>query len=291
MLSATDPRIEDLPADWPLRACSRFARVKPHLWHLQEMGEGPCLLFLHGAGGSTHSWRDVLPEIEGYRCVAVDLPGHGFTRLGSRQRSSLDCIAADLGHLVAAEGWPVAGIVGHSAGGAIALRLSATLPGTPPVLAINPALQPFQGLAGVVFPLAARAIATLPFAVDVVRKTLVAPDRAAQLLAGTGSKIDARGVALYARLLRNRAHVEGALLMMAQWSLDGLLADMPGLTTRTLFLTGSNDRTVPPVTAVEAAERMAHARVESLEGLGHLAHEEAPERIAARIARFFGTGA
>ncbi|SIS50913.1 magnesium chelatase accessory protein [Roseivivax lentus] len=263
---------------------------RPHHWHVQTLGDGPVLLFLHGAGGSTHSWRDVLPRVPGFTCIAVDLPGHGYTRLGSRQRSSLECMAQDIRALAEQEGWQIVGIVGHSAGGAIALRLSQMLPDHPPVLAINPALQPFEGLAGVVFPVAARAIASLPFAVDLIHKTLVAPSRTRQLLAGTGSKIDETGAALYARLMSRRAHIEGALLMMAQWTLTGLTADLPKLDTRALFLAARQDKTVPPETASTAARRMAHAEVEWLDGLGHLAHEEEPDRIAARIARFFASG-
>ena len=276
----------ELPADWPLRHASRFVRSRPHAWHVQDVGDGPTLLFLHGAGGSTHTWRDVLPALKTHRGIAIDLPGHGFTRLGARQRSSLECMAEDIAQLAAKEGWDIRGIVGHSAGGAVALRLSTKLPGTPPVVAINPALQPFDGVAGLLFPMAARTIATMPFAVDIIRRTLVAPERARQLLAGTGSKIDAKGVALYARLLRERSHVEGALLMMAQWSLDGLLADLPKLETRALLLTGANDRTVPPIGAVQAAARMRDAQVESLDDLGHLANEEAPEDVARRIEAF-----
>ncbi len=275
------------PEDWPLSAQSRMIRSRPHDWHVQIMGSGPALLFLHGAGGTTHSWRDVMPSCSGFTCIAIDLPGHGYTRLGSRQRSSLEAMAQDIAALCAQEAWQIAGIVGHSAGGAIALRLSQRMADHPPVLAINPALQPFEGLAGVVFPAAARAIATLPFAVDLIHKTLVSPSRARQLLDGTGSKIDPEGVALYARLLGNRAHIEGALLMMAQWTLTGLIADLPKLKTRALFLVGSNDKTVPPASAEHAALRMADARIDRLDGLGHLAHEEAPDRIADRITDFF----
>ena len=77
--------------------------------------------------------------------------------------------------------------------------------------------------------------------------------------------------------------------MMAQWSLTGLMADLPRIETRALFLTGSNDQTVPPVTAVDAAHQMPNARVESLDGLGHLAHEEQPETLVARIESFFAS--
>ena len=63
-------------AGWPHAEHSRLIHVKPHRWHVQIMGQGPDLLFLHGAGGATHSWRDVLPLLAPhYRCIAVDLPG------------------------------------------------------------------------------------------------------------------------------------------------------------------------------------------------------------------------
>ena len=277
---------EDLEG-WPHAEHSRQLRVAPHLWHVQEMGDGPLILLLHGAGGATHSWRDLMPRLsERLRVIALDLPGHGFTRLGARNRSSLEAITNDLARLITGEGWRPVAIVGHSAGGAIALRVSQTLPKTPKIVAINTALQPFGGLAGIVFPAIAKTIAALPFATDIARQTLVAPDRAGRLLAGTGSNIDAEGVALYARLLKDRDHVEGALQMMAQWSLDGLLKALPTLQAETFFLLGANDKAVPPRIGEAAARRMRRATTFTLPDLGHLAHEEAPEKVAALIRQF-----
>lgn len=274
-------------AGWPMADASRFVRARPYDWHVQSLGEGPDLLFLHGAGGATHSWRDVLPLLAtDHRCIAVDLPGHGFTRLGSRFRSSLPAMSADLLTLIRQEGWAPRAIVGHSAGSAVALRAAFGIEPRPRIVGINPALEPFRGLAGLIFPTAARMLALTPFALDAIRLTLVAPERAERLIAGTGSEIGSEGVRLYARLLRDRAHVEGALMMMAQWSLGGLLADLPRLDTPVLFLTGTRDSTVPPRVAEEAARRLPDARVEQLTGLGHLAHEEAPDLVAARIRTF-----
>jgi magnesium chelatase accessory protein len=275
--------VRDIPG-WPHSDQSRLHRVRPHEWHVQEMGQGPTLLLLHGAGGATHSWRHLMPLLaDRFHVVAVDLPGHGFTRLGSRHRSALDTMARDIASLCEDQGWTPACVIGHSAGGAVALRLAGFLPGHPRVVGLNPALQPFQGLAGALFPVAARLLAMTPYFVDIALRGMAAPNRVATLLAGTGSRVDADGIACYGRLFKDRAHVDGALLMMAQWKLDGLLADLPKMQASCLFLTGSNDRTVPPVSAVEAAARMPDAVVESFDGLGHLMHEEAPERVAARI--------
>jgi len=46
---------------------------------------------------------------------------------------------------------------------------------------------------------------------------------------------------------------------------------------------GARDRAVPPGEARRIATRVPTARVVALPGLGHLAHEEAPDRIADEI--------
>ncbi len=51
----------------------------------------------------------------------------------------------------------------------------------------------------------------------------------------------------------------------------------------TLLIAGEGDAAVPPSVSTEAAEAMPRARALHLPGLGHLAHEEAPEVVAAAI--------
>ena len=117
-------RAPDIPSDWPFRAVSRHIACKPHLWHVQEMGTGPTLLLLHGAGGATHSFRHLIPLLTSqYRVIALDLPGQGFTVLGPSARCGLDPMAQDIAALCAQEQWQPQAIIGHSAGAAIALRL------------------------------------------------------------------------------------------------------------------------------------------------------------------------
>lgn len=271
-------------AEWPLAGHSRFVRCRPHDWHLQEMGEGPDVVVVHGTGASTHSFRDLIPLLaKDHRVTAIDLPGNGFTRLGMRGRSGLGPVAEDLHSLILQLGLQPALIIGHSAGAAIGFRLCQRLQPQPLLIGINPALQPFQGLAGVMFPMAARMMAITPGMATILARSMSETRRILPLLSSTGSDLSASGMNLYARLFRDAAHVDGTLLMMSQWKLDGLLADLPVLDTRCLFLTGSQDRMVPPVTAVEAAARMKHAAVQSLDGYGHLVHEEVPELVAQTI--------
>ena len=128
------------------------------------MGEGPLLLLVHGAGGATQSWRHLLPLLAtSYRVVAMDLPGQGFTKSGAQQRMGLVTMAQDLSGLCLDQGWEPKAIIGHSAGGAIALEMARHMHPAPPVIGINAALGNFKGLAGLVFPLMAKALAMTPW--------------------------------------------------------------------------------------------------------------------------------
>ncbi|MCA3507878.1 MAG: alpha/beta fold hydrolase [Rhodobacter sp.] len=278
-----------VPPDWPMRAASRAVHVRPHLWHVQGLGQGPLLLLLHGAGASTHSWRALAPLLAPqFSLVMPDLPGQGFTRQGNRQRLGLDAMAEDLAALLADQGWVPQGIVGHSAGAALALRLTECLTAKPAgVVGINAALGNFKGVPGVVFPILARLLALNPLVPSVFARLAGGEAQVGRLLSSTGSQIDPEGRRLYGRLVSDPVHVDGTLAMMAQWQLDGLIARLPAIATPTLFLTGSNDRAVPPSCSRDAAARMPQARVKDFAGLGHLIHEEAAPRVAEAIMAFF----
>ncbi len=274
----------DLPT-WPLHAHSRRVSVRPHDWHLQEMGAGPLILLLHGAGGSTHSFRDLIPLLAtDYRVVALDLPGQGFTRMGTKLRCGLRPMAEDIAALIQAEGWAPAAIVGHSAGGALALRLAQLLATgdrpAPKILGLNAALAPFDGLAGWLFPVLAKTLVLNPLVPRLFSLTSGNPARVRQLIESTGSGISDAGLALYTRLIADRGHVDATLRMMAGWTLDPLLADLPDIAAPVVLIAADGDRAVPPVTSVRAAARLPDARVIHVAGLGHLAHEEDPARIA-----------
>lgn len=276
------------PPDWPHAECSRQVLSRPHRWHLQEMGQGDTLLLLHGAGGSTHSFRDLMPLLaEHYHVVALDLPGQGFTQLGARHRCGLPQTVEDIATLCTRQGWQPKGIIGHSAGGAVALSLAAKAlspRGQPPkVVGINAALDNFDGLAGALFPMLARLLAAVPFTARAFSSATATPERIKALIGSTGSDIGPAGLALYQRLIGDRNHVDATLLMMAQWSLADLTQQLPGIDAHTLFIVGDKDRTVPPRVSESAAAKMPHATVAHLADAGHLAQEEAPEAVATLI--------
>ncbi len=277
-----------LPPDWPNADASRFVRAGALDWHVQVMGEGPLLLLLHGTGAATHSWRDTMPLLaKHYRVIAPDLPGHGFTR-GSLGAPSLPSVAkAVAGLLDALDAVPQI-IVGHSAGAAVGLRMALDgLVQPERVVALSPALLPFPGIAQHLFPAMAKLLFVNPFAPHIFAQVARGEGTVGRFLErSTGSKIDVAGVAQYARLFGDSKHCGGALAMMANWDLTALKADLPRLAVPLLVLHGEKDSAIPVASAREATALVPGAVFEALAGLGHLAHEEAADTVATRIAAF-----
>lgn len=275
-----------MPQDWPYRDKTRRVASRPHDWSVVDIGKGPCLLMLHGAGGAGHSFRNLIPLLAThYRVIVPDLPGQGFTRSGARGRYGIDAMAEDVATLCKTMDIAVSAIIGHSAGAALALRLSLLL-NPKGIVGINAALGAFDGAAGVMFPLLARVLAVTPFIPHVVAKLWGNPATVNKLLTATGSPLDAAGQAQYLTLVRDAAHVDGTLGMMAQWRLDDLMRQLPTIATPTLLIASSGDLAVPARISRDAAHQMSAASYVELADHGHLVHEEAPQAVADLILPF-----
>jgi magnesium chelatase accessory protein len=284
---ADRPRWEHEGRHWPNREASRFIRAGGFRWHVQVAGDGPALLLLHGTGAATHSWRDLLPLLAAhFTVIAPDLPGHGFTDTPPAHALSLPGMAGAVQALLAALAAKPVLVAGHSAGAAVAALMALDGMIAPRALiSLNGALLPLRGGPGdlFIFSAMARMLASVPVVPWLISRR--AQDRKAieRLLRGTGSTLDARGVALYGLVVRHSAHVAAALGMMAAWDLHPLARALPRLPCPLTLVVGENDRTIPPADAQRVRAILPSARIVSLPGLGHLAHEEDPGGVAALI--------
>jgi magnesium chelatase accessory protein len=245
------------------------------------------VLLLHGTAAATHSWRDMLPLLAQHATVvAPDLPGHGFTGMPGDPGLTLPGMARLVEALLGALGLKPDVAVGHSAGAAVALRMALDGRIAPRgVVSLNGALTPLGEEHAAFFTRAARLLVGLPFVPKIFAWRAANREVAARLLRDTGSRIDGRGVDLYARLFRRSGHLAGALRMMANWDLRPMLRDLPLLQPELLLVVGANDRTIAPAKARRIREILPKARIETLPGLGHLAHEERPDLVAALLLR------
>ena len=265
---------------WPNADLSRFVDAAGVRWHVQQAGEqGPRVLLLHGTGASLHTWRDMLlPLAERAQVLAIDLPGHGFSSLAPGDGMSLPGMAHAIGVLLQQLNWSADVFIGHSAGAAIAAQMVLDQALSPQVLlGINPAWLPLPGLAGVLFPPAAKLLALTPWVPQWFARQAASPGMVDKLLHTTGSQIDERGKALYASLVASASHAQGALKMMAAWDLSSGAHKLQQLTCPVRMLVGDNDRTVPPDQARQALALLSNGALSTCPGLGHLIHEEAPD--------------
>lgn len=132
-----DAFITDFQANFVVEASDAAAAPEPEmitvagrqLSHL-VMGpeDAPPVILVHGFGGDTESWLFTQPVLaEDHRVFALDLPGHGRSE---KTGSALDVagMAALLADYLDAVASSAAHIVGHSLGGAIALKLALDQP-------------------------------------------------------------------------------------------------------------------------------------------------------------------
>lgn len=278
--------------DWPNRAASQFVSAGGYNWHVQimgpEQGDPPTCLLVHGTGAATHSWRDLLPLLaKQYRVIAIDLPGHGFTRPNPAQRVTLPGMAQSIARLLdTLEAFPQL-IVSHSAGAAIGLQLMLDQCWKIPLVGFAPALKPFPGLAAKVFPQLAKMLFSNPFVSVIFARIARGPGQVSKFLKrSTGSRIDAAGVDYYRRLFSRSGHCDGAIRMMAGWQLEQLQHQMTMIRSPVMLVHATNDSAIPKSAIVEAADKIPDCALREMKNLGHLAHEEDAEQAAAIITEF-----
>jgi magnesium chelatase accessory protein len=104
------------------------------------------------------------------------------------------------------------------------------------------------------------------------------------LLRSTGSSLSPAQQALYRMFARSPVHATAVMNMFANWNLEPLVAGLPKVTVPVTLVVGAKDEWVPPADTVRMAARLPQARIITLDGAGHLAHEDMPERVATIIA-------
>lgn len=255
--------------------------------HVEAAGEGFPLLLVHGFGGSTYSWRHVLPELaEQRRVIAVDLYGFGFTerpqQLGSYSREGQVELLVGL---LDALGIEQTDVMGHSYGGGLAMTLAAYHPERVRSLVLVDSTAPEYALER------RNALAALPpvtwgfTRVYALRPKVVR--RALERSWHDDSLITDRMVSEYLERLK----VEGAARAYRGLTTP-LIDDDPrpvrfeDIEQPVLIVWGEEDALIGPQFGRKASERMPRARFVSLPDAGHSPMEESPEAFLAVVEPF-----
>lgn len=274
-----------MSATGPNHNLSRFIDAGGLRWHVQQSGQGPRLLLVHGAASSTHTWRDVLPILaRHYTVLAVDLPGHGLSGLIPVSQSSIVGVSNLLAALLAEIHFDPSVVVGHSAGAVILCNMAIGHQINPRVIvSINGAFLPLLGTAGILISQLAKLFARRSFLPRMLARRAFDRENVARVLEATGSHLDDEGIDLYAQLMQRPEHILGALRMMSQWDLTSFNSQLRMLTQPLALLVARDDKAVPLQQAIEVMEYVKNATLYPIPDLGHLAHEERPDLVVERI--------
>ena len=240
----------------------------------------PLVLLLHGAGMDHTTWvlQTRFLAHHGQAVMALDLPGHG--RSEGPALSSIEGLADWVAAVIEAAGRNEAALVGHSMGSAIALTAAAR----------HPALVRRLALLG-----AATRFAVHP---DLMGAARAGAELAPQLMAfwGLGAHAQLGGhvapglwlTQAAQRLIEQGLHRSLAVDLEAcsRWKAE---AHAKAVRAPALVIAGSADRMTTAREARAVAGLIAGARLEILEGAGHMMMLEQPDAVVDRLARFLET--
>ena len=89
-----------------------------------EKGKGRVILFIHGLGGNLSHWLKSVNELSSaYRCIAIDLPGYGWSdkKIDTKGKDQLQFYADAINEFLKKKKIKRVVLVGHSMGGQTAI--------------------------------------------------------------------------------------------------------------------------------------------------------------------------
>lgn len=280
-------------AEKAVPAMGRFVEAGGNRIHYVERGEGRPILMIHGLGGSLHHLRRPLMESfgDGYRLIAIDRAGSGYSTRTTGTGGSLAEQAAQVAGVIDALGLERPLLVGHSLGGAVALATALDHPDKvaglaliAPLTRFEPALpREFRPMA-IESPLRRRIVAhtlavpmsvkNAPMVLDFVFGPQQPPEDYA--VAG-GALVGLRPQHFYA----TSTDLVGSRRDLAQYEARYGELSMP-----VGILFGTEDRVLDyERQGVSMTERIAGLDLEIVDGVGHMPQYATTDRVVAFVRR------
>lgn len=276
----------------------RYHTVHGYRRAFVHVGKGPALLFIHGIGDSSETWRRVIPILaRDHTVIAPDLLGHGRSDK-PRADYSVAAYANGMRDLLGVLGVERVTVIGHSLGGGVAMQFAYQYPDRCERLVlvssggvsrdVHPLLR-FAAApsADFVMPLLGLGMTRLATrgAFELLRalKTDLGRD-ADDMLRVFDSLPDANARLAFVRTLRAVVDFRGQVVTMLDRCY--LTRGMP-----TLLVWGARDAVIPYAHARVAHAAMPGSRLVTFEDAGHFPHHTDPKRFTEVLYEFLATSA
>ena len=262
----------------------QITRINGLAVHHVEQGMGPPVVLIHGYAASTFSYRETIPALAPrFHVLAVDLPGFGYSDRSPRHDLALDSQVRVLRRWMQDRRLGPALVVGHSLGGAIAMRLAVAHPELVERLVLVGSIRP-DALRGAA---AARPLLRLlrpGVRIGVVAGTATTRPTMRRLVYD-GAHLTRAVLAGYRRPRRVQGSVAAIERMLRHTAQDRPLS-ATAVSQPTLLLWGDHDRTVPLSTGERLLEEIPDAQLVVIRRAGHLVLEERPAEANAALLQW-----
>jgi pimeloyl-ACP methyl ester carboxylesterase len=269
---------------------SRFVDVDGVRVHYQEAGDqnAPALILIHGFASSTLVWSKVFLALaeEGYRVIAVDMLGYGYSAKPRNGEYTIAGQAKLLTRLLDRLGITHAILVGSSYGGAVAATCALDYVDRVEKLVLVGAVSNNRPLAYKLM----RVFGSPVFG-DVVSPLLIGSRR---LLRRRMKRVydrhawvlDERRVEARHLPLRAAGTQRAIIRTVRRWDAERISRDAHQIRQPTLLLWGENDREIPLADGERLHAEIPGSRLIVFLNCGHLPHEEYPEAFTNLVIDF-----
>ncbi len=236
----------------------------------EKVGSGPVVLMLHGWGDTSGTFSELLKELSGsYTAVALDLPGFGRTQappVAWSLNDYCDFVAEFLRKIDVKKPYC---IIGHSNGGAVAIRgvASQKLRVSKLVLLSSAGVRDVYHGRKKVLRIAAKVAKAVTY---LLPKQLQ-------------DKVKKRAYGIIGSDLFVAEHMQETFKRIVT---DDVQADAHKLTTPTLIIYGSQDTATPPTYGRLYEQTVSNSKLHILDGAGHFVHHDEPQKVRKLIQEF-----
>ena len=270
---------------------SRFAEIDGVRVHYQEAGDvqAPALVLIHGFLASNFVWRDVLVPLaaEGFRVIAPDLVGFGFSDKPAEAEYTIEAQARTVAGLLRELGIEGATFVGSSYGAAVSAVVALDYPERVQRLVLvgavcNDKLTRHPVLRFVATPAVGDLLA--PALLDL---RYLLRRRLGRLRAQNGERAALEARVAGRHLPLRAADTQRAMLRtLRRWSATRVERDAHLIRQPTFIIWGADDEDTPLCDGELLQRLIPGARLHVFPDTGHLPQEERPQEFVAVLAEF-----